>query len=209
MYTETQHPRVEGDEEAGSKAATTGHVVSGQGKCFHSDHVCQDLHTSTKHPGPLWGRLASCACPPSGCPGPPQRMCSWHCARVSSAYFWVCVWKELCAGMGVRVQTLCLDVCPSEIPQQFSRWTLHPCFPVLPSPMLAALIFPLSFPWKSIFKGFESSHLLSQSTFSLYLRLSVLGFWTGLMMSFSSAVIRWSINYRLESDSWQFFVSPC
>lgn len=134
MYTETQHPRVEGDEEAGSKAATTGHVVSGQGKCFHSDHVCQDLHTSTKHPGPLWGRLASCACPPSGCPGPPQRMCSWHCARVSSAYFWVCVWKELCAGMGVRVQTLCLDVCPSEIPQQFSQWTLRPCFPVLPSP---------------------------------------------------------------------------
>ena len=106
MYTETQHLRVEGDEEAGSKSATTGHVISGQGKCFHSDRVCQDLHASTKRPGPLWGRLASCACPPSGCPGPPQRMCSWHSARVSSAYFWVCVWKELCAGMGVRAQTL-------------------------------------------------------------------------------------------------------
>ena len=67
---------------------------------------------------------------------------------------------------------------------------------LLPSPShsdtgCSVFIFPLSFPRKSIFKGLESSHLLSQSSFSLYLKLSVLGFWTGLKMSFSSAVIGW------------------
>lgn len=39
--------------------------------------------------------------------------------------------------LGCRSGTL--DVCPSDIPQQFSQWTLPPYFPVLPTLIPAAL----------------------------------------------------------------------
>lgn len=50
-----------------------------------------------------------------------------------------CVCESCVLGWESRCRPCPLDVCPSEIPQQFSQWTLRPYFPVLPSPMPAAL----------------------------------------------------------------------
>lgn len=118
-------------------------------------------------PGPL-GQTPLMCLPAPLAPLASSKDGSWHSARVSSAYFWMCVWKELWARVGVRVCRSYFWAC---VPQKFLSSSHVRTPSLLPSPSqsdtgCSVFIFPLSFHGNPHLRVWNP-HVLSQSSFSL------------------------------------------